>query len=88
MGKMFFVLTDSTSKWLEVKMVVRATSASTKLWKMFATHGLPKSIVSYNGSVFTSEELNESFKKNNICHICTAQFHPSSNRIAERYAET
>ena len=81
MGKMFLVLVDAISKWLEVEMVDRATSASTmeKLRKIFATHGVPKSIVRDNGSVFTSEEMKEFFKKNNIHHIRTALFHPSSN---------
>ena len=59
MGKMFLVLVDAISKWLEVEMVDTATSASTieRLRKIFATHGVPKSIVSDNGSVFTSEEM-------------------------------
>ena len=50
---------DATYKWLEVEMVDTATSASTieKLRKIFATHGIPKSIVSNNGFVFTSEEI-------------------------------
>ena len=66
-------------------MVDRATSASIieKLRKIFATHGVPKNIVSDNGSVFTSEEM-----KNNIRHIRTAPFHPSSNGMAERYVQT
>ena len=91
------MLVDATSKWLEVEMVDRPTSASTieRLQKIFATHGVPKNIVSDNGLVFTSEEMKEFFKKNNIRHIRTAPFHPSSNgmkrdmyKLKKNYAET
>jgi len=56
MGHMFLVLVDAHSKWMEVKAVKAATSASTisQLRSIFATHGIPKLLVSDNGSVFTS----------------------------------
>ena len=56
---MFLVVIDSHSKWLEVHEVSTATSALTfqKLRTMFAMHGLPDTLVSDNGSVFTSKEF-------------------------------
>ena len=59
MGKMFLVVVDAHSKWLEVKMVPAATSKATIvcLQSIFATHGLPERVVTDNGSVFTSEEF-------------------------------
>ena len=58
-GKMFLVVVDAHSKWMEVSIVTSATTAVTiqNLRRMFATHGLPRTVVSDNGSVFTSNEF-------------------------------
>ena len=52
--KMFLVIVDAHSKWIEADIVDNTTSTGTiwKLRQMFATHGIPESIVSDNGSVF------------------------------------
>ena len=54
MGKMFLVVSDAHSKWLEIEMVAAATSRATimQLRRMFAIYGLPELLVSDNGSVF------------------------------------
>ena len=79
LGKMFLVLTDAHSKWIEVEPVESSTMKTTveKLRKFFSTHGIPEKLVSDNGSVFTSHEFN------GIDHIKTAPYHPSSNGLAE-----
>ena len=89
-GKMFLVLVDAHSKWLEVFPVQSATSSVTieKLRSVLATHGLPRKIVTDNGSVFTSEEFNTFMKMNGITHTTTAPYHPSSNGLAERGVQT
>ena len=53
LNKMFLVIIDAHSKWLEVLPVNNATTATTieQLLNVFATHGLPNTIVSDNGSV-------------------------------------
>ena len=50
LGKMFLIVIDAYSKWLEVKPLTAATSAITieHLRSMFATHGLPKMFVTDN----------------------------------------
>ncbi|MEE4248578.1 MAG: DDE-type integrase/transposase/recombinase, partial [Kangiellaceae bacterium] len=55
MGRMFLVVIDAHSKWLEACVVNTATSATTIscLRRIFATHGLPEHIVSDNGTQFT-----------------------------------
>ena len=70
MGKMFLVVVDAHSKWLEVKTVPAATSKATIvcLQSIFATHGLPERVVTDNGSVFTSEEFKEFLEANGIAH--------------------
>ena len=90
MGKMFLVIVDSHSKWLEVRMVHSVTSTSTiqELRSVFATHGLPEIIVSDNGTAFTSNEFQEFTSKNSIRHIKTAPYHPASNGLAERAVQT
>ncbi|KAK3751535.1 hypothetical protein QZH41_019421, partial [Actinostola sp. cb2023] len=55
-----------------------------KLRETFANHGLPKTIVSDNGSNFTSAEFEQFTVKNGIKHIKVAPYHPASNGQAER----
>ena len=59
MNKMFLVTVDAYAKWLEVHAVENATSETTirKLNQIFTTHGLPETIVTDNGTVFTSREF-------------------------------
>lgn len=51
-GEMFLVLVDVYSKWLEVHVMKTTTSTATieKLREIFATHGLPKTLISDNGT--------------------------------------
>ena len=53
MNKMFLVLVDASSKWLEVEIVDQANSqvAIERLKRIFGTHGITVTIVSDNGSV-------------------------------------
>ena len=90
LNKMFLVLVDAHSKWLEVVPVSAATSMVTieKLRTIFATHGLPERIVTDNGSVFTSEEFENFLHGNGIAHTRTAPYHPASNGLAERSVQT
>ncbi|XP_021364454.1 uncharacterized protein K02A2.6-like [Mizuhopecten yessoensis] len=86
MGKMFLVVIDSHSKWMEAFPMKTSTSTATieKLRVAFATHGLPEMIVSDNGSCFTSQEFDNFMKENGIRHVRSAPYHPASNGLAER----
>lgn len=85
-GEMFLIVIDAYSKWLEVHCMKSTTSNATieKLREIFATHGLPATLVSDNGSNFTSSEFEEFMKRNGIKHIKVAPYHPASNGLAER----
>ena len=54
------------------------------LRSMFARFGLPKVMVTDNGSCFTSSDFAEFARRNQIRHLRTAPYHPSSNGLAER----
>ena len=85
-GEMFLVVVDAYSKWLDVHCMKSTTSTATieKLREIFATHGLPATLISDNGSNFSSSEFEEFMKKNGIKHVKVAPYHPASNGLAER----
>ena len=86
MNKMFLIIVDAYSKWIDVSVMNSTTSESTiaKLEQVFATHGLCDMIVTDNGSAFTSAEFAAFVHKYGIKHRTTAPWHPSSNGCAER----
>ena len=86
LGKMFLIVVDAFSKWLEVEMLNSSTSAITvsRLRRIFALHGLPQVVVTDNGPAFIGPEFLEFMEKNSIKHLRSAPYHPSSNGQAER----
>ena len=54
----------------------------------FARFGLPEVVVTNNVTRFTSSEFQELTQRNNIRHVQTAPYHPSSNGLAERVVQT
>ena len=60
-GVTYLVLVDSHSKWPEVITMASAGASATisALNNIFATHGLPETIVSDNGTQFTSAQFRE-----------------------------
>nr|XP_055054019.1 uncharacterized protein K02A2.6-like [Misgurnus anguillicaudatus] len=90
LGKMFLILVDAHSKWIDVYPASAATSQVTieKLRQCFSIHGLPQTIVSDNGTCFTSQEFQAFLKQNGIQHITFAPFHPASNSLAERAVQS
>ena len=88
-GEMILIVIVAYSKRLEVHCMKSTTSNATieKLREIFATHDLPATLVSDNGSNFTSSEFEEFMKRNGIKHIKVAPYHPASNGLAERAVE-
>ena len=85
-GKMFLVVIDSHSKWIEVFPLSVASAQTTiqKLRQLFSRFGIPESIVSDNGPQFVAAEFEEFCRSNGIQHTKVAPYHPSSNGLAER----
>ncbi|XP_015277400.1 PREDICTED: uncharacterized protein K02A2.6-like [Gekko japonicus] len=89
-GQMFLIIVDAWSKWLEVVQMNATTSTAVihALRRLFATHGLPDTLVSNNGPQFVSEEFKTFLSDNGIRQITAAPFHPASNGQAERMVRT
>ncbi|GBN52712.1 Uncharacterized protein K02A2.6, partial [Araneus ventricosus] len=87
---MFLLIVDAHSKWLEVYPMKITTTKKTIecLRDSFARFGLPRVLVSDNGSQFTSYEFQRFMQSNGIKHKTSAPFKPSSNGQAERYVAT
>ena len=75
---MLLIIVDAYSKWIDVHITNSSTASVTiqKLLITFATHGLPRTIVSDNGPCFTSSEFEQFVKCNGIRHLKTAPYHP------------
>ena len=89
-GKMFLIVVDSYSKWLEIHPVLNSVMHNTicKLTIMFSTHGLPKVVVTDNASCFKSEEFGEFMRINYLKHMTGALYHPSTNGLTEMAVQT
>ena len=90
LGKMFLLIVDSHSKWIDVHITSTSTTAVTieKLQLTFSSLGLPEILVTDNGSSFTSSEFIDFVKVNGIQHVRTVPYHPASNGLAERAVQT
>jgi len=78
------------SKWPEVFVVnsTSATQTADKLRRIFATHGLPVTLVSDNGPPFSSEEFHRFMTSNGIIYRRVPPYHPSSNGMAENMVKS
>ena len=90
MGRMFLVIVDAFSKWLDVYATQSATTEVTleKLKTSFAIHGIPERLVSDNGTCFTSSECRTFCESQRIIHTKLAPYHSSSSGLAERTVQT
>ena len=84
-GKYFLVVIDAHSKWAEIYETSNPNSNNTIsiLRHIFAHLGLPVTIVSDNGTCFTSWEFRQFCTKNGIHHVKSAVYKPSTNGLAE-----
>ena len=89
-GKMLLVIVDAYTKWIEVHVMSTSTASATvdRLRTTFATFGIPETVVSDNGTCFTSHVFKDFMDRNGIRHVTVAPFHPSSNGLAERAVQT
>ncbi|XP_075723906.1 uncharacterized protein LOC142765983 [Rhipicephalus microplus] len=89
-GKMLLIVVDAPTKWIEALPVSQANSHSTveALRTIFSRFGIPRTVVSDNGTPFTAREFEQFMERNGIAHIRTPPYHPQSNGLAERAVRT
>ena len=85
----FFVIVDSFTKWPEVFKWKTPTTMTTieVLQELFARFGLPETIVSDNGTSFTSKEWENFGRLLSINHLKSAPYHLRSNGLVERFID-
>ena len=90
LGKMFLVVTDAHSKWLEIFLMSSTTTTKTVtvLRDLFARYGIPRMLVSDNGPQFVSEEFRAFLAANGVKHVRSSPYHPATNGAAERVVQT
>jgi len=90
LGKMFHVLIDAYSKWVNIHVISSSTSQVTieKMRATFAAFGLPQILVTDNSTQFTSLEFTQFTMANGIKHIMLSPYHPSTNGLAERRVQS
>lgn len=89
-NRLFLIVSDAYSRWYDVSVVSSTASSPTiaRLRELFATHGLPDTIVSDNGRGFVSAEFEKFCSRNAIEHYRVAAYMASSNGLAERTVQT
>ena len=90
-GKQFvLVISDYTTRYPEayVMTTITATSVAEKLMDLFSRHGVPREILTNQGTNFMSELLQELHKLLRIKSIRTSPYHPQTDGLVERFNQT
>lgn len=84
-GKMFLVVIDTTSKWVECFDVNNITAQTTiKIFRgLFARFGLPLQLCTDNGPTFNSDEFKKILLASEIKNVTAVFYHPETNGLAE-----
>lgn len=85
-NKIFLLIVDEFSNWMDVKMNSSVTSKCVimALKEFMSAFGLPKVLVSDNATCFNSFEFENFCENNNIKHVNSPAYRPQSNGLAER----
>ena len=88
--KDYMVIVDYGSKWLDFKQLKNTTSLDVikALCEVFATHGIPKVVVSDNGPQYASSEFAQFAKEWGFTHVTSSPRYPRANGEAERAVKT
>ena len=89
-GYHYLIIVDSYSKWPEVFRCKTPTTEITikVLHELFARFGVVDTLVTDNGTQFTSGEFKHFCECFQVKHITTPAYHPRSNGMAERFVDT
>lgn len=89
-GENYLVCVDAFSKWPEIIKMQSTTAEKTilALEGLCSTWGAPETIVSDNGTQFTSLDFKLFCELNGITHLTSSPYFPMSNGQAERFVDT
>ena len=84
------LVVDYFSGYVEVAQLrnTKADCVISNIKKIFTHNGIPKVIVSDNGSQYTSFEFRKFEKQWDFHHVFSSPHFPKSNGLAERYVQT
>ena len=92
LGTMWLVCVDAHSRYPYAAMLnigqTNAKATIDALNHLFAIEGLPDTIVTDNGSQFTSQEFQTFCAQFGVVHLTSPVFHLASNGEAERFVQT
>ncbi|XP_041453203.1 uncharacterized protein K02A2.6-like [Lytechinus variegatus] len=88
-GKVFLIVVDYYSRWIEVKRLHGHTSEAVikSLKEIFAVHGIPDLVISDmsdNGPQFANETFRRFTEKYGFVHTTSSPRYPQANGEAER----
>lgn len=88
--KTLLTIIDYYSRYPKAFVVKSGTAQEImcKLRETFARFGIPRAVVSDNGTVFVSREISSIFSSLAVVHIRTSNYHPESNGTVERFHST
>ncbi|KAK6763081.1 hypothetical protein RB195_023693 [Necator americanus] len=89
-GRYYLLIVDAYSKWPEIVQMSSISSTVTiqAMKCIFAKFGNAETLVTDNGTQFTSSQFASFCRSRGILHIRTPPFHPQSNGQAERFVDT
>ena len=90
LGEHYLLIVDYYSRWIEISHLTSLTSASVinSFKAIFARMGIPETVVTDNGTQYTSAEFSKFSKYYGFRHITSSPHHPAGNGEAERAVQT
>jgi transposase InsO family protein len=86
----YLLVVDYFSRYFEIAKLpdIKSSTVVTYMKSIFARHGIPREVKSYNGPQYTSQEFGKFSKEWNFQHNTTSPYHPQANGLAERSVQT
>ena len=86
----YLLIVDYYSRYVEIAPLknLTATKVITRTKSIFARHGIPETVFSHNGSLYSCLAYQEFAKEYEFNHVTSSPHHPQSNREAERAVRT
>ena len=89
-GLQYLVIVDYYSRYIDLAHLpnIMSSMVVNKMKNSFAHHGIPETVISDNGTQFTSAEFKTFSVDWNFQHVTSSLHYPQSNREAERAVKT